>query len=66
VEDHKLITDSKDKAAVAGTKYMECSWREDTMKAIVEEKQRRLAEARAEMQRMKEVSTEWLDVLEWC
>jgi len=59
VEDHELVTDSEDDEADATAKFVECERREVARKAAEAEQQRKVKEARAEVQRKKEVSSEY-------
>ena len=58
VEDHELVTDSEDDEADATAKFVERELREVVRKAAEAEQQRKVEEARAEVQKRKEVSSE--------
>jgi len=57
-EDHELVTDSKDDEADATAKFVERERREVARKAAEAEQQRKVEEARVEVQRRKEVRGE--------
>jgi len=57
-EDHELVTDSEDDKADAMVKFMECKRREVARKVAEVEQQQKVEEARAEVQKRKEVSSE--------
>jgi len=57
-EDHELVTDSEDDEADATVKFVERERREVARKVAEAEQRRKVEEARAEVQRKKEVSSE--------
>ena len=57
-EDHELVTDSEDDEADATAKFVEHERREVARKVAEAEQQRKVEEARAEVQRRKEVRDE--------
>jgi len=58
-EDHELVTDSEDDKADTMAKFVERERREVARKAAEAEQQRKVEEARVEVQRKKEVSSEY-------
>jgi len=57
-EDHELVTDSEDNEADAMAKFVERERREVARKAAEAEQRWKVKEARAEVQKRKEVSSE--------
>ena len=57
-EDHELVTDLEDDEANAMAEFLEREWREIARKIVEVEQQRKVEEARAEVQKRKEVSSE--------
>ena len=69
-EDHKLVTDSEDDEANATAKFVEREWREVARKVAEAEQRWKVEEARAEVQRWKEVHGEniirCIVLTRWC
>ena len=57
-EDHELVTDSEDDEADMTAKFVECERREVVRKAAEAEQRWKVEEARVEVQKRKEVSSE--------